>query len=70
MATCWVLPWLGELHQYQKKTLSLSLSLSGSDKGGAILVDGIVHLNDLVDWEGLADVQSTLLKEAYRLEAC
>lgn len=68
MVTCWVLPWLNELHQYQKKTLSLSLS--GSDKGGAILVDGIVHLSNMVDWEGLADVQSTLLKGAYRLEAC
>lgn len=42
----------------------------GSDKGRAILVESIVHVNELVDRERLADVQSTFSKEAYRLEAC
>jgi hypothetical protein len=40
-----------------------------SDNDGAIQVDGIVHQVDQVDWESLADEQSTLLKETARLEA-
>lgn len=65
-ATRWVLPWPDELYQYQRKTVPLS----GSDKDGNMLVKGIVHLSNLVDWGCLADVQSTLLSSAYRLEAC